>query len=419
MKRLRACLRAQLRVRERGVALISVLVILALMSTAAAEFAYNTEVDLASASNARDDLRAHFLSRSGVNLSLLLLRVQQRLIDPNRKFLGGMDLQIADYAPFLVSAFNSKEGAEMLGSLIGVDSKGIQGLGVDVGSFDLELESLDGKLNLNCGGGINTGSATVTRFAASLAAMMLPTRYNRIFEDQDENGQYSDRLEVMRAIIDWADQDTVMYGSSAAEDYRYNAGKDPYESKNQYFDTVEEVRLVKGVDDAFMSAFGDALTVYGDCKVNVNLSEPALIAALILQHAATPNDPALQWQNLSLLTRYVMHIREATMGFPDFKAFAAAIEEPMTEAAKAYAFDPSAAQGKSSLPPVNGVKLNQSALQEAVVVGGTRRVWRINATAKVGRIQKKIIAVWDSKYVSMQSSKHNLGPGGFLYWREE
>jgi hypothetical protein len=417
--RLRRWLRRQARVDERGVALISVLVMLAIMATAAAEFAYSSEVDLASAANARDDLRAHFLSRSSVNLSQLLLRVQQKVIEPNRKYLGGMDLQLADYAPMLITAFNKREGAELLGSVLGVDTAAIKGLGVDVGSFDLEMESLDGRLNLNCGGGANTGSPTVTRFAASLAAMMLPARYNAIFEDQDQSGQYSDRLEVLRAIIDWADQDTVMYGSSAAEDYRYNAGKDPYEIKNQYFDTIEELRLVKGVDDQFMNAFGDAFTVYGGCKVNVNLAGAPLIAALIVQHAAAPHDPGLQWQNLALLTRYVTNIRDTLGGFRDLKGFAAAIEEPMTEATKAYAFDPTSTQQKPSLPPVTGVKMNDKALGEAVTVGGPRRVWRITGSAKVGRIQKKIVAIWDTSYISMQSSKHNLGPGGYLYWREE
>jgi hypothetical protein len=409
-----------MRCRQEGAALLSVVVVIAIIATTAADFAYNSEVDLAASANARDDLRAHYLSRSAMNLSRLLLRVQERFIEPNRQFFGGMDLQIADYAPFLISAFNNREGAEMLGSLIGVDTAAIKGLGVDVGSFDLEMESLDGRLNVNCGGGLNTGDPKVARFAASLAAMMLPTRYNRLFEEPDENGQYADRLEVMRALVDWADQDNVMFGSSAAEDYRYNAGKDPYEIKNQYYDTLEELRLVKGIDDDFMAAFGDSLTVYGDCKVNVNLADAPMIAALIVQNASVPNDPALTWENLSLLTRYVLQIRGTLNGFPDAKAFIQAVETPTAAVAVAFAWDPASAQQQGgNLPPVLGVKLNPTTLNESMVVGGARRIWQLTATAKVGRIQKKIKAVWDMKLISMQSSKHNLGPGGYLYWREE
>ena len=86
--RLRSWLERQLRVRQEGVALLSVLLVLALLATATADFAYNTEVDLAAASNARDDLRAHYLSRSAINLARILLRVQEKLIDPNRKLMA-------------------------------------------------------------------------------------------------------------------------------------------------------------------------------------------------------------------------------------------------------------------------------------------------------------------------------------------
>lgn len=408
--------------REQGVALISVTVVLAVMATMAAEFAFNTTMDLAAASNARDDLRAHYLSRSGVNLARLLLRVQSRVIDPNRKYLGGMDLQIADYAPLLVSAFNSKEGAQMLGSLFGVEGGEIKGLGVDVGSFDLQMESLDGKLNLNCAGGANPGSPTAVRVASALAAMIMPPRYNALFEEPDKFGQYVDRLEVMRALIDWTDQDMVMFGTSAAEDYRYNASKDPYENKNQYYDTVEEMRLVKGIDDDFMDAFQDAVTVYGSCKVNLNLADVALITSVIIQHAAAPNDPGLGWQNLSLLARYVMHIRDFHMGFKDLASFIKAVAMPEQEAAYAYMFgamQDALGQVHEKLPGVHGVQLKEATLKEAVIVGGSRRIWRIKAIADVGRIQKRITTIWDQQHVSMQAKRHNMGPGGYLYWREE
>ena len=46
------------------------------------EFTYGTSVDAAQAANARDELRAHYLARSSVNLSRLLIKIQQQFIDP-------------------------------------------------------------------------------------------------------------------------------------------------------------------------------------------------------------------------------------------------------------------------------------------------------------------------------------------------
>ena len=416
--------------RERGAALISVVIMVAVMATTTADFAFNTTMDLAAAANARDDLRAHYLARSGINLAKLLMRVQQRVIDPNRKLLGNIDIQIADYAPILLSAFNSREGAQMLGSLFGFGDGEVKGLGVDVGSFDLEMISLDGKLNLNCAGGANSGSPTVQRTAASLAAMLMPPRYNTLFEDPDDDGQYIDRLETMRAIIDWADQDQVMFGSTGVEDYRYNARKDKYENKNQYYDTIEEVRLVRGVDDDFASAFMDAFTVYGTCKVNVNLANVPLLTSLLIQHAVKnrANEQALRWENLTLLARYLVHIRGYLGGFSDLKQFTKAVASPMEVAMQAFMVDQTmgAMQGGSSgqqqeikLPAVKGVLLQEKTVKDAVVIGGPRRIWQITAIADVGRIKKRIRTVWDMKKISMQSAKRQTGPGGFLYWREE
>jgi hypothetical protein len=414
--------------KDEGAALVATVIMIAVIGATAADFAFNARVELASAINARNDVRAHYLGRSAINLGRLLLRVQQRLIDPNRKFFGGFDLQLADYAPILIQAFNSKEGAEMLGGFLGLGEGEFKGLGVDVGMFDLEMESLDGRINLNCLGGANPGSPVVQRTSAALAAMMMPQRYNRLFEQPDENGDYHDRLAVLRAIVDWADQDQQMFGSTAPEDYRYDEGEDKYRNKDQYFDTVEELRLIRGIDEEWMAAFGDQLTVYGSCQVNIGLADVPTILALIAQYAASPSDPGLQPRNIALLARYVYQIGVMRGGFSDAKTFIEAVENPLAQIGMAAAMDSMAGLASggesggmeqlSGLPPVMGVKLNTK-VSEAIAGTGPRRIWRMTATAEVGRVRKRVIAVWDQTLVSMQAGREGTGAGGFVYWREE
>jgi hypothetical protein len=81
----------------------------------------------------------------------------------------------------------------------------------------------------------------------------------------------------------------------------------------------------------------------------------------------------------------------------------------------ALGINPATEGTQGSLPLVQRVLLKKTELQGAVTVGGTRRIWQIIASAQVGRIQKKINAVWDVKV----QSQHRPGLGGFLYWREE
>ena len=62
--------------------MLIVLTWLALMISVIGEFTYGTSVDAAQAANARDELRAHYLARSSVSLSRLLIKIQQQFIDP-------------------------------------------------------------------------------------------------------------------------------------------------------------------------------------------------------------------------------------------------------------------------------------------------------------------------------------------------
>ena len=54
-----------------------------------------SETDMQSALNSRDDLRAHYLARSGINLSRLVIKVQQSVMDKFRKQIG--DIQLAEF----------------------------------------------------------------------------------------------------------------------------------------------------------------------------------------------------------------------------------------------------------------------------------------------------------------------------------
>ena len=60
------------------------------------------------------------------------------------------------------------------------------------------------------------------------------------------------------------------------------ACEDRYNAKNNYIDTVGELKLVRGVDDRFWTLFGNAFTVYGGCKINLSA---------LVEHAADRRDP--------------------------------------------------------------------------------------------------------------------------------
>jgi general secretion pathway protein K len=74
---------------------------------------YNSVVELRLATNQRDELRAHFLARSGIGLSRLMLRFQKQLDSIQLPNLGGMLQQ-------LMGSMGGAGGAGALGGLAGV-----------------------------------------------------------------------------------------------------------------------------------------------------------------------------------------------------------------------------------------------------------------------------------------------------------
>src|SRR4029453_17975693 len=86
--------RRHLRDGESGVALLVSNSVLSLLIALVWEFTYTTSIYSAQAANARDEIRAHYLARSSIALSRLLIRIQQRFIDPimaqAKQMLGGM-----------------------------------------------------------------------------------------------------------------------------------------------------------------------------------------------------------------------------------------------------------------------------------------------------------------------------------------
>lgn len=401
--------------KDAGVALVTVLVVLAIVTAIVAEIGYSAHVDAAAAANARDDLRAHYLARSSLGLSRLLLKVQERVVDPNRAFIG--DLQILQFAPMLLGAFAGGvqgEGAQELGGFLGLDLSQAKGLGLEGGTFSLEASSEDGKINVNCGGGL-APPVQKDRLAAQLAMLFLPAQFNPLFEQPRPDGTHMDRVQMIQAILDYTDLDEQLYGAQGApEDYRYSALRDPYETKNQPLDTLEELHLVQGVDDAFMEAFEESFTAWGGCAtVNVNEANALVLAILIMQYAQNPDEfqSAQRVLEALALAQYLVTLRSLFfgMGISDKQQFVDFVQNPEAAEALLAAFLPPGLLP----PPPSGIPLNPQITQAISV--GKRRTWKLVATAEVGRVQKHITAVWDAERPSPSAG----GRGAWVYWREE
>lgn len=81
------------------------------------------------------------------------------------------------------------------------------------------------------------------------------------------------------AVVDWLDNDeSARVGG--AESVFYQSQTFPYRAKNDFFDTIDELRLVRGVTPDVFEKLRPFVTVYSEGKVNINTAPKQILLAL-------------------------------------------------------------------------------------------------------------------------------------------
>jgi general secretion pathway protein K len=118
-----------------------------------------------------------------------------------------------------------------------------------------------------------------------------------VFENEDFTKVKVTPTEVVLAMKDWMDEDESQSAANFAatsgepfargfsdENYNYDKLTPRYKAKNARFDSIDELYLVHGVNDRFMAAFKNHLTIYPklDSGLSINTDDPARLVTLIL-----------------------------------------------------------------------------------------------------------------------------------------
>ena len=452
---------------SRGVALILVLTTLAILTAIGVDFSYGARVDLRLAENLRDETRAHFLARSAINLSRLLLHFQKQLDGLGGQLSGALDSIKASLpgpggaartpmAPLPPTAQAGGQQSKSLGirlwELIPVDSNalgsmlagggiedlaphgdrdrdrerdrdrteqdrkddrgssrdkrfgkepgvGMHAFGAFEGSYTTKVTDENTRINV-----VGLAGLTAQQLPAylQLKALMQDPKYDFIFDEDDANRERVKRDDVIISLKDWIDEDEQ--GSAldplnarapfakgfADENGPYSRYQPRYKAKNDRPDSLDELYKVYGVNDRFMAAFGDRMSIWLDknSKININSSDPLQTISNIMAAANNPNDPRLLDPRLLATILQELQLRRMVSFF-----------------------------GLSVSDFIGTIKANGIAVRPELenpqstgqFFGDTSDTFRIVATGRVGRIEKRITAV--VKYDDLL--------GKLLYWKEE
>jgi hypothetical protein len=259
--------------RERGIALLMVLSLLALVTTVVTDFQFSSRVDIQLAYNARDELQAEYNALSALRFRALLLkqsRALQPLVQGLIGSLAGPGGAAGGGASTPISALMELIPVEC-GLMSQITRKVERGGGLKnseathedffPGECMATSQSEHSKLSVNLlSSNINGRNQSVASF---LLGMLSDPRLRKHFETDDRNGQHAESPTVLiGALADWVDPDHAEQGNLGDEDRYYQSAKPPYRAKNAPFDSVAEMQLVYGMNDDLYNLLKDRITVH-------------------------------------------------------------------------------------------------------------------------------------------------------------
>ncbi|MCS6856578.1 MAG: type II secretion system protein GspK [Sandaracinaceae bacterium] len=293
--------------KRRGIALVMAMITLAILTVTLADMQQTTLASFLAATTERDRLRAEFMAKSGLNLTRLLVAqepVIRNAVTPTYQlFLGRPPPQLPVWAyadlvfrPFCKYSESIESG---LGSSLLL---GAEGLGETHAECEILAFAENSRINLNDPlffDGDRARTSVAMQFFALMGGYQSPSPFDPLFEGLDPDGQHSTRQDIVSALIDWWDYDTertnfdpggAKVTVGGPEEDIYLRFDDPYRPKNAPFDSLEEIRLIRGIGDDFWATFIEPdpehperrlVTIYGSGSVNPNEAPPQVLLARV------------------------------------------------------------------------------------------------------------------------------------------
>jgi type II secretory pathway component PulK len=282
--------------QRSGAALLTVLVAMMLMSLMLFEFQYQAMVERRLAYNELAQLQAYYLAKSGARIGLLRVALFGRALRSPlfRSIPGGA----AAIRPFLEMIWSlplppfppiAQAKDKMLKADRDNADKVLKQTKVKEGESTHVISSEGGKINLNDlviperFRDQRTNFTGPMRGAFDYTARLLYFYLENLIRESDDPAQEYGNMrpeEVVYNIIDWVTPGDYAYGGGNKDQF-YEQQDPPYRAKRNRFYSLEELRLVKGIDDFLFEKLRGKVTVYSySGKINLNSADRVVMKAI-------------------------------------------------------------------------------------------------------------------------------------------
>ena len=245
---------------ERGIALLMVVWIMALLTVIVTEFAYSMRTEVNITRNFKEDMQFYYLARAGVERALAELSV-----DFDFNYLDGEGNAVfAKIEPVPGGILETPEmGGEMPAG---------RRTHLGEGTYSYRIIDKEGKININ----------VAVRNGLILNELLLQAGVK----------EKKTRDTIVDSIQDWVDKDDL-HRLNGAEDSYYLSLTPPYRAKDGRFSTVEELLLIKGVtaeifygtpykdvEEGGFKGLVNFISITGSNRVNINSAPEEVLRAL-------------------------------------------------------------------------------------------------------------------------------------------
>lgn len=451
---------------RRGVALLFVLTTIAVLTSVAMDFSYNSRVNLELAAQSRDSLRARSLAMSGMNFARLVVWMQGR-VDGLGSGLSGLlgQIPLGDTSQLAALAqgagIDPAQAQSMLGSLMGGGAGGAGGLpgaGGAGGGLSLRLWTLpmpdctslvmapgmmaapaEGVPPPSASGSVDDGAAVEADFGEftgncsfqitdedqkinvqqldsvfsgariaayqQLTAMITDPRFDFLFEEEDSHGDVARREDVMLALRDWIDVDEQ---SSTLDLTAQDVFVPAFGDENNHYSRYRPRYKAK---NAKFDSVGELFQVFG--------VSDAFMAAFGDRLTVYPNPNGKLNLNTNDPLQFMANVRTAARNPNDPRLYDPMTLQLMHEQFKLLQRVPFLGVSVGTfagLLQANGIEVKPEVQQNSaqnMFLGDRSGTFRIVATGEAGRVKKTLTAVVRNDLVSAD------GLPGFVYWHEE
>lgn len=279
------------REKRRGVALIVAIVIIAIMVVLASDLIVSSQVNLEIGVSHRDNLKAEYMAKSGANLAVFLLTIDWAVdlflaSDQSPMKMAPSDslgdiwnvmngIPIGGDSAMLVAAMQDQFKLNKV-----LDENILNQLKLFDGNFVLNVTDETSKINVNyCGRGRCVD-----------VMLMLEGLFSCPAEKSFMEAKKVNPKELAYKIKDWIHFETKASPESGVSDKNepYRDKQPPYKPKSAPIDSIDELRMVDGMDDEIFTVFSPYITAFpiqaadtDKAKININTAARELLGCLI------------------------------------------------------------------------------------------------------------------------------------------